>query len=82
VNKSIKPVEIIATALKFVAKNANSCRSEDVKDCVYYSETASKTGMIMVFGEISSTAAVDYQQVVRETINNIGYDDSTKGSSF
>jgi hypothetical protein len=35
--------------------------------------------MIMLLGEISSNALVDYQRVVRDTINAIGYDDSSKG---
>ncbi len=45
-------------------------------------ETAAKTGMIMLLGEISSKAHVDYQKVVRDTIKHIGYDDSAKGNSF
>ena len=45
-------------------------------------ETATKTGMIMVFGEITTNARLDYQKVIRGAIKDIGYDDSSKGFDY
>lgn len=45
-------------------------------------EAACKTGMILLLGEISSHAHVDYQQVIRDTVRHIGYDHSSKGFDY
>ncbi|MBV7392369.1 MULTISPECIES: methionine adenosyltransferase [Enterococcus] len=42
-------------------------------------ETSVTTGLVLVFGEISTTAYVDIQKVVRETIKRIGYTGSKFG---
>ncbi len=42
-------------------------------------ETMVTTGMVVVAGEITSDANVDYQEVVRRTIGEIGYNSSEMG---
>ena len=42
-------------------------------------ETAVTTGLVMVIGEISTEAYVDFQKTVRETIREIGYDRAKYG---
>ena len=46
---------------------------------MYNTETATKTGMVMIFGEISCKESIDYQKVIRETVKKIGYTDSKLG---
>jgi S-adenosylmethionine synthetase len=44
-------------------------------------ETTVNTGLVLLSGEISTTAKVDYQTIARETIRRIGYTDPTLGFS-
>lgn len=37
-------------------------------------ETLTKTGFVVVAGEVTTSAIIDVQKVVRETVKNIGYD--------
>ena len=42
-------------------------------------ETAITTGLVLVMGEVTTTAQVDLQNIIRNTIREIGYDASEKG---
>lgn len=42
-------------------------------------ETAITTDFVLIMGEITTTAKVDYEQIARDTICAIGYDDDSKG---
>ncbi len=42
-------------------------------------ETMVKTGMIVVAGEVTTSAWADIENIARDTVIDIGYDDSSKG---
>src|SRR5438093_1168321 len=42
-------------------------------------ETAVKTGFVLCFGEITTKASVNFEQLVRQVVNEIGFNDSTIG---
>jgi S-adenosylmethionine synthetase len=42
-------------------------------------ETATKTGFVMVLGEITTHGFVNFDELVRRVVTEIGYDDSRKG---
>jgi len=45
-------------------------------------ETLCNTGLVVLAGEITSNAIVDYQAVARQTIQRIGYDDTDYGIDY
>ncbi len=42
-------------------------------------ETLTKTGFVMVAGEITTSALLDFPKIAREVVKEIGYDDSSAG---
>ena len=56
----------------------DACMAQDPMSRVAC-ETATCTGFVVVTGEITTKANVNYQKVVRDTIREIGYDSSEKG---
>jgi len=56
----------------------DACLAEDPYSRVAC-ETLTCTGLVVVAGEITTKAYVDFQTVVRDTVKAIGYDDALKG---
>jgi S-adenosylmethionine synthetase len=50
--------------------------------CRVACETLTKTGIVVVAGEITTSCYVDMPRIVRETVRDIGYDDSATGFDY
>merc|ERR1712048_886592 len=59
----------------------DACFEQD-PDSYVACETATKTNMVMIFGEITTKAKVNFEQVVRNAIKEVGYDDAEKGLDY
>ena len=64
--------------------------SDSILDAIYTQdpkarvacETAAGTNFVAVIGEITTTAKVDYEKIVRDTIKYIGYDSTETGIDY
>ena len=56
----------------------DACLEQDPRSRVAC-ETAVKTGYVMLLGEITTNSQFNYDELVRQVVNDIGYDSSEKG---
>ena len=56
----------------------DACMAQDPMSRVAC-EAVACTGFVLLTGEITTKADLDYQQIVRETVNEIGYDNAAYG---
>jgi len=59
----------------------DACLEQDVNSFVAC-ETATKTNMVMIFGEITTEAKINFETVIRNAIKDVGYDDAEKGLDY
>src|SRR5262249_11641182 len=52
------------------------------KGCRVACETVTKTGFVLVCGEITTHAHIDFQKIVRATVKDIGYDNALMGFDY
>jgi len=59
----------------------DACLKQDPNSKVAI-ESVAKSNMILIAGELSTTAKIDIDQIVRDRIKEIGYDDEAKGLNY